>query len=252
MTRLVARLVLAIAGLVGGVSLLGFAVFLFAGSIGWIDLGLDGVWILVFDGLLCLGFFIVHSSMIRKSFRRGLADFMPEYYHGAFYTLMSGAVLIVMLLFWQESGTKWVSIQGGLRVLTRGFFVAAAIGFWWGVRALPSFDGLGLKSLRAHIRGKARKTGRFAIRGPYRWVRHPLYFSVLVMIWSFPDLTADRILFNVSWTSWIVVGTYLEERDLVAEFGDVYRDYQRRAPMLVPVGAPVPKEDASPSNPDTD
>jgi protein-S-isoprenylcysteine O-methyltransferase Ste14 len=90
------------------------------------------------------------------------------------------------------------------------------------------------------------------MRGAYRWVRHPLYFFSLVMIWSFPDLTADRILFNVSWTAWIVVGTYLEERDLAREFGDAYRDYQRRVPMWVPRGAPVSKEDVSPSNPDTD
>jgi protein-S-isoprenylcysteine O-methyltransferase Ste14 len=32
----------------------------------------------------------------------------------------------------------------------------------------------------------------------------------------------------------VVVGTVWEERDLVAEFGDTYRDYQRRVPMLIP------------------
>ena len=32
------------------------------------------------------------------------------------------------------------------------------------------------------------------VRGPYRWVRHPLYLTTLLMIWSYPDLTADRLL----------------------------------------------------------
>ena len=73
-----------------------------------------------------------------------------------------------------------------------------------------------------------------AIRGPYRWVRHPLYSFVLLLIWSCPDLSVDRIMFNVLMTGWIVVGTYLEERDLVDEFGDDYQEYQRRVPMLVP------------------
>ena len=72
------------------------------------------------------------------------------------------------------------------------------------------------------------------VRGLYRWVRHPLYLAMLMMIWSYPDLTADRLLFNVLFTGWIIVGTVLEERDLVENFGDDYRNYQRRVPMLIP------------------
>jgi protein-S-isoprenylcysteine O-methyltransferase Ste14 len=65
-------------------------------------------------------------------------------------------------------------------------------------------------------------------------VRHPLYFFTLVMIWTSPDITLDRLLFNVLFTGWIVVGTRLEERDLVAEFGEHYSVYQRHVPMLIP------------------
>jgi protein-S-isoprenylcysteine O-methyltransferase Ste14 len=65
-------------------------------------------------------------------------------------------------------------------------------------------------------------------------VRHPLYFFTLVLIWSSPDITLDRLLFNVLFTGWIVMGTRLEERDLVAEFGEHYRAYQRYVPMLIP------------------
>lgn len=68
----------------------------------------------------------------------------------------------------------------------------------------------------------------------HRYVRHPLYLFVLILIWSAPQMTADRLLFNILWTAWIVIGARLEERDLVGEFGDAYRDYQRRVPMLLP------------------
>jgi protein-S-isoprenylcysteine O-methyltransferase Ste14 len=59
------------------------------------------------------------------------------------------------------------------------------------------------------------------------------------MIWSYPDLTADRLLFSVLFTVWIIVGTVLEERDLVADYGEVYRNYQRAVPMLVPYRRPI-------------
>ena len=59
-------------------------------------------------------------------------------------------------------------------------------------------------------------------------------FFTLVIIWCSPDVTADRLLFNVLFTAWIVLGTLLEERDLAAEFGETYSDYQRKVPMLIP------------------
>ena len=67
-----------------------------------------------------------------------------------------------------------------------------------------------------------------------------MYLVVLLMIWGYPELTIDRLLFNVLWTLWIVVGTVLEERDLCDEFGDDYREYQRSVPMLVPLRLPRP------------
>ena len=47
--------------------------------------------------------------------------------------------------------------------------------------------------------------------------------------------TPDRLLFNVLWSAWVFVGTMLEERDLVRTFGEPYREYQRRVPMLLPL-----------------
>jgi protein-S-isoprenylcysteine O-methyltransferase Ste14 len=32
-----------------------------------------------------------------------------------------------------------------------------------------------------------------------------------------------------------VIGSYFEESDLIVEFGDAYREYQKRVPMLVPL-----------------
>lgn len=59
---------------------------------------------------------------------------------------------------------------------------------------------------------------------------------MIVLFWSCPLLTADRLLFNILWPIWVVIGTILEERDLADDFGEPYRDYQATVPMLVPHG----------------
>jgi protein-S-isoprenylcysteine O-methyltransferase Ste14 len=116
----------------------------------------------------------------------------------------------------------------------RMVFVLAIGGLLWGALALGAFDTLGLTPIRNRFEKQERRSSDLSIRGPYKWVRHPLYLFVILMIWAYPQLTIDRLLFNVLWTAWIVVGTWLEERDLVAEFGDQYREYQQRVPMLIP------------------
>ena len=36
------------------------------------------------------------------------------------------------------------------------------------------------------------------------------------MIWSYPDLTLDRLLLNLLFSVWVIVGTLFEEGDLLA------------------------------------
>jgi protein-S-isoprenylcysteine O-methyltransferase Ste14 len=57
---------------------------------------------------------------------------------------------------------------------------------------------------------------------------------MLLLIWSCPEVSIDRFLFNILWTVWIVVATLLEERDLVDGFGEDYLEYQSKVPMLLP------------------
>ena len=127
-----------------------------------------------------------------------------------------------------------MSASGTVCWLLRSVYFLSIVGFVWGLLALGSFDTFGLKPILIHLRGTDTLPMPFTVRGPYRWVRHPLYLFSLLMIWSHPHVTTDRLLFNLLWTAWILVGTVLEERDLVADFGETYRDYQHRVPMLIP------------------
>jgi protein-S-isoprenylcysteine O-methyltransferase Ste14 len=105
-------------------------------------------------------------------------------------------------------------------------------GFAWGNKALGFFDPASIKGTLDYRKGRKPRSVAFTVRGPYQWVRHPLYLFMLVMIWSCPNLTTDRLLFNILWSVWIFFGTILEERDLVEQFGGAYRDYQLKVPML--------------------
>jgi protein-S-isoprenylcysteine O-methyltransferase Ste14 len=222
------------AALAGRLSLLAFVVFIFEGSFNLTGTNLQPSRWLIRDTLLSLLFFMQHSGMIRRSFRNWMARRIPHVYHGAVFTTAASLALALVVVFWQSSGPPLFSLGGPLRWLARGVFFAGAAGIAWGYWSLRGFDPYGIAPIRARLSGTAVQPQPLTIRGPYKWVRHPLYFFVLLMLWSFPEPTADRLLFNLLWTGWIFSGAVFEEKDLLAEFGKGYREYQRTVPMLIP------------------
>jgi protein-S-isoprenylcysteine O-methyltransferase Ste14 len=198
-----------------------------------IGLGMAGG--LLLDTLLCLLFFVQHSIMVRRRFRLWLTRTVRADFHGALYAAASGSCLMILVGLWQPIGPAWWNPEGALRWALMALFLAAGAGAWWGSRSLGEFDALGVKpAMQAFDGEKPMAATPFAVRGPYRWVRHPLYLFSLVIIWSGPVFTADRLLHNGLWTVWIVIGATMEERDLVGCFGDAYRTYQKTVPMLLP------------------
>ncbi len=234
MRKYAAYLVIGLAGLLGGGSLVAFAVFLYAGSFGLTSLGSGHSGALWLDTGLSLLFFLQHSGMIRKPFRQWLARFIAVEFDAAIYAIASGVVLAVLLIFWQEGAPIFAVPRGIARWSFRTLFWLSILGFMWGGLSLKSFDPLGIRPILDRLRNKTAGSVPFTASGAYRMVRHPLYLFSMLMIWSCPNLTTDRLMFNILWTVWIVIGAFLEERDLLAEFGDTYREYQRAIPMFIP------------------
>ncbi len=221
------------AGLIGGGGLLAFMLFLFAGSFNLVSLGLGEIQALVFDALLCLAFFIQHSSMARKSFYQRSARFLPARYGGVVYAIASGVVVLALVIFWQESAYTLVSPQGFVRWSLRALFFLAIGCIIWAL-STGFFVLYRLQSNIDDLRGKKKQQAPLIKHGPYRWVRHPLYLSALLLVWSYADLTLDRLLLNLLFTVWVIVATTLEDRKLVATYGEAYRTYQREVPMMIP------------------
>jgi protein-S-isoprenylcysteine O-methyltransferase Ste14 len=63
--------------------------------------------------------------------------------------------------------------------------------------------------------------------------RHPWYLATILFIWA-RQLDVSAILVNVILTLYLVVGTYLEEKKLIGEFGEKYLTYQKKVSMLIP------------------
>ena len=222
---------------VASASLLLFLVFLFDGALDLVRMRLNHRDVLLWDGFISIVFFVQHSVMIRRSFCSWLAGVWPPFYHRIVFTIVSGIVLAGIMITWQPSTITLYEFHGVSRLLFRSVFFLALAGCLWSaytLRSSTSCDPFGLAAASKQPPDRQSPPPQLVIRGPYAYVRHPVYLMVILLIWSSPDLTSDRLLFNVLWTLWIYIGATLEDADMKVDFGDAYREYQERVSMLAP------------------
>jgi len=72
------------------------------------------------------------------------------------------------------------------------------------------------------------------VHGLYRWMRHPLYTGGILVIWFTPVMSVNLLTLFTCLTIYLIIGARFEEKRMIHEFGNEYKKYQRRVPLLIP------------------
>lgn len=204
--------------------------------------------------LLLLGLFgIQHSGMARQAFKKVWAHIVPAPIERSTFVYASN--LVLALLMWQWQGldyTIWNVQTPALRAVIWGLFVLG-----WLVLLLSTFvvshsDLFGLRQVYHYLLNRLPAPFTLETGSLYSLVRHPLYLGFVIAFWSTPTMTGGHLLFSVVATGYILVAIQLEERDLIHAFGERYRRYRQRVPMLLPLPGHRRSSDNTGSALDTD
>lgn len=184
--------------------------------------------ILVFTWTL---YFIHHSLLADTRVRQRLQSRWPAMgrHYRLLYTLQSAVLILIplfLLVIWY--GKPLWAWEGWMGWIADGLALLGLLGFAVSTRAYDMAAFLGLKTETA----SANATG-FQLSPAHRFVRHPWYFFGLLILWT-RDMPPALLLSAVCITLYLVVGSRLEERKLIEEFGDRYRQYRRQVPGLLP------------------
>ena len=181
--------------------------------------------------MMLFGLFATHHSvMARSGAKRWLAQHLPPELERSTYVWVSSGLLIITCLLWRDlpgtvyRTTDWLQWLG-FAVQASGLIVIAL--------AVSVLDPLELAGVSQALQVKTVADPRrhdsagpaLRVRGPYRWVRHPVYLGWILIVFGAPDMSTARLAFACISTGYILVAIPWEERSMADAFGDDYRRY---------------------------
>jgi protein-S-isoprenylcysteine O-methyltransferase Ste14 len=122
------------------------------------------------------------------------------------------------------------------QVISWIFLFASLIPLTFGVRSLIN-QGKPAKQRRGDEQLLAfEKTTSLVTSGIYRWIRHPLYSSLLLLTWGIffksPSLTG--IILAVAASLFLLLTARADEAECIRFFGQSYLDYMQKTKRFVP------------------
>jgi methanethiol S-methyltransferase len=187
------------------------------------------------DMLLLALFGVQHSVMARPGFKKKWTRIIPKPVERSTFVLISSLVLALVLQQWRPiPEVVWQIENTGGRMLLWGLFWFGWLLMLYCTFAIDHFDLFGLRQVVLYCRGIPYTHVKFKESFPYSHVRHPMMLGFMIAFWATPNMTAGHMLFASAATAYILVGIFLEERDLSGFLGADYREYRKRVPMLVP------------------
>ena len=175
----------------------------------------------------------IHSFMASNYFKNFVAKIFGKYFR--FYRLIYNVLAFVLLIpvfavqFSTEKEMLW---QISIYQPVIGKFITIC-GVLFVFRALQGYDLLEFSGLDFN---KKQEQGEFKSDGLLKYMRHPIYFGILISVWGIflADASTRSLTSAVTITVYLFVGIYFEEKKLLAVFGEKYKRYQQEVPMLIP------------------
>jgi len=184
---------------------------------------------------LVLLFGLQHSVMARRSFKKAWSKIIPEPAERATYVLATVLCLALAFGFWSPMTTTLWRVE---QPIAFHAILAVQVVGWatlvWATFALNHFHLFGLTQGWSAFRGQPVPHLEFRTPAIYRLVRHPIQLGILIGIWAAPVMTLGHFVFAAAMTTYVFVGLFFEERDLVRQFGERYLAYRNSVPKVLP------------------
>lgn len=183
---------------------------------------------------LFTAFALHHSVFARTSFRAWIRRLADPRLERSIYVWISSLLFLAVCWLWRPVPGELYRLTGTWWWIGIGVQLAGMLVTHVASRALDPLDLAGIRQASGHDR---KPLPRLVSSGLYRFVRHPIYFGWVLLVFGAPHMTMTRFVFAVVSTAYVMLAIPFEERGLVGSYGHDYEAYRRavRWRMLPPI-----------------
>jgi protein-S-isoprenylcysteine O-methyltransferase Ste14 len=190
---------------------------------------------IIVNVLLLGAFAFQHSIMARPEFKRQWTKIVPKSMERSTFVLFASLALLLLYWQWRPITTPvWTVESAAVRAVLHGLYLVGWLIVFLGTFMINHFDLFGLRQVYKKARNHEYTELGFRTPFFYKFLRHPIMLGFIIAFWATPEMTLGHLLFAIATTLYILIAIQLEERDLVKYFGEQYREYRRKTPMLIP------------------
>lgn len=193
----------------------------------------------IWNAVLVLIWGCQHSIMATPAFKDRWKNIIPPSIERSSYVLVVAVLTAGLILFWQPLGyVIWDVAATPLGSSLAVIYVLGWVIVLVSTFLINHFHLFGLQQAFENLTERQSKAMTFTTPLFYKLVRHPMMTGVLIALWSAPTMTLGRLEIAIGFTAYIYFGLRNEEKTLLADLGDQYRDYKQTTPMVIPFVKP--------------
>ena len=173
--------------------------------------------------------FIVLSIGVAWLTRSSIRNYHSHGFYRFFAVIIIIAIILINLDHWFNRPFSFLHIVSWFLLI---------ISLYFGIHGIWLLQRIGRPNNKRddHLLLSFEKTTELVTKGTYRYVRHPMYSSLLLLSWGafLKHPTWTTVCLVVSSTLFLTIAAKREENENINYFGNAYQDYMKTTKMFIP------------------
>lgn len=194
----------------------------------------------LYIGSTFLAFSVLHSLTASIAFKTRIKELVGErLFEGWFrilYNIFSLITLTPILIFIAESTNLVWQVDGWVALAFSSIRLLGIAGILVSLWQIDWQSFAGIRQLNALLKNQTKVQSQepLVTKGLYRITRHPLYLFSLLVVWFVPVMSSSWLSFSIGVSLYFFIGSYFEEKKMIRQYGEAYKNYCKSVPWLIP------------------
>jgi len=200
---------------------------------------------LFFDAFVIVFLFFLfsssHSLLAAFDVKKKIAERVGNKiaFYRLFYNISSVLIFVAVYYLSPKPNVIIYDLQFPYDLIIFAIQFLGVIGLFWAGSYINFKEFLGITQIKRYLSGTYNpgdidEYHQLVVNGPFKISRHPIYFFSIIILGFRPTMDFFYLIFFICMLVYFYIGSVYEEKSLQKRYGDLYSEYKKNVPRLIP------------------